>query len=135
MKKTCLIFCLVIITVISCKTAKLQKEPLETVLPVRGFCIAAPTPRNLDSFLTFVNKELAPRKVNTLVLRVDFNYRYESQTIRDTVPVFHDRSRSHERLPFTRPGARWPLAHACSTAIQNGAGAAGRVAGPHRVPA
>src|SRR5438105_4875882 len=78
MKKTCLIFCLVIITVISCKTAKLQKEPLETVLPVRGFCIAAPTPRNLDSFLTFVNKELAPRKVNTLVLRVDFNYRYES---------------------------------------------------------
>lgn len=84
MKKTCLIVSVIIVVFISCKTAQLQKEPLETILPVRGFCIAAPQPRNLDSFLTFINKELAPRKVNTLVLRVDFNYQYESH------PELHD---------------------------------------------
>ena len=35
----------------------------------------------------------------------------ESQTIRDAVPVFPDRPRSHERLPVARPGAGRPLAH------------------------
>jgi len=88
MKKTCLIFSAIVVAFISCKTAKVQKEPLETLLPVRGFCIAAPTPKNLDSFLTFINKELAPRKVNTLVLRVDFNYQYESRPeLRDSIAL------------------------------------------------
>jgi len=54
-----------------------QKE-LNQHLPVRGFCIAAPTPQNLDSFLTFINQELAPRHVNTLILRVDYHYQYAS---------------------------------------------------------
>ena len=43
---------------------------LDTILPVRGFCIALPTPDNLDEFVNFINTELAPRQVNTLVLRV-----------------------------------------------------------------
>lgn len=47
-------------------------------LPVRGLAIAAPTPRNLDSFVTFIRQELAPRKVNLLILRVDYNYQYKS---------------------------------------------------------
>lgn len=47
-------------------------------MPVRGFCIAAPTPRELSRFIKFIDEELAPRKVNTLVLRVDFDYAYES---------------------------------------------------------
>ena len=48
------------------------------ILPVRGFCIAAPQSKDLDTFLKFVNEELAPRSVNTLILRVDYNYQYES---------------------------------------------------------
>jgi len=45
--------------------------------PLRGFCIAAPQPDELDAFVQFIDKELAPRKVNTLILRVDYNYQFE----------------------------------------------------------
>lgn len=49
------------------------------VLPIRGFCIGAPNSSGLDEFITFIAEELAPRKVNTLILRVDYNYQFESQ--------------------------------------------------------
>jgi hypothetical protein len=48
------------------------------VLPVRGFCIAAPRPQELDEFIKFIDEELSPRSGNTLILRVDFNYQYEN---------------------------------------------------------
>jgi hypothetical protein len=48
------------------------------ILPVRGFCIAAPQSDEIDDFVKFIDEELAPRKVNTLILRVDYNYQYES---------------------------------------------------------
>jgi len=48
------------------------------ILPVRGFCIAAPQAKELDEFIKFIDEELAPRLVNTLILRVDYNYQYES---------------------------------------------------------
>ena len=47
-------------------------------LPVRGFCISAPQSKELDRFIKFINEELAPRAVNTLILRVDYNYQYAS---------------------------------------------------------
>lgn len=47
-------------------------------LPVRGFCIAAPRGPVLEPFIKFIKEELAPRGINTLVLRVDFNYQYKS---------------------------------------------------------
>jgi hypothetical protein len=54
--------------------------------PIRGFYIAAPQPQELDEFIKFINEELAPRSVNTLILRVDFNYQYESHPeLRDSV--------------------------------------------------
>ncbi|NTS43821.1 family 20 glycosylhydrolase [Flavisolibacter sp. BT320] len=56
----------------------LSQNRLDSLLPVRGLSIAAPTPRNLDSFIVFINRELAPRKVNTLILRVDYNYQFTS---------------------------------------------------------
>jgi hypothetical protein len=55
-------------------SGKAQNEPF----PLRGFCIAAPDAGHLDSFLKFIDKELAPRKVNALVLRVDYNYQFET---------------------------------------------------------
>lgn len=48
-------------------------------LPVRGFCIAAPSPDRLTEFIQFIDEELAPRGVNTLVLRVDHNYQFKSR--------------------------------------------------------
>ncbi len=49
---------------------------LDSLLPVRGFCIGAPAPNDLDRFIKFIDEELAPRKVNTLILRIDYNYQY-----------------------------------------------------------
>jgi len=46
--------------------------------PVRGLCIAAPEANHLDSFLDFIEGELAPRNVNTLILRVDYNYQFQT---------------------------------------------------------
>ena len=55
--------------------AKAQSK-LDSILPVRGFCIGAPRPEGVDAFNKFILEELAPRKVNTLILRVDWNYQY-----------------------------------------------------------
>jgi Glycosyl hydrolase family 20, catalytic domain len=51
---------------------------IDSVLPVRGLAIAAPMPKVVDSFVTFINQELAPRRINTLILRVDYHYQYKS---------------------------------------------------------
>jgi hypothetical protein len=62
--------------------------PLDSLFPVRGFCIAAPKSRQIDTFVRFINEELATRAVNTLVLRVDFNYQYESHPeLRDSTTL------------------------------------------------
>ena len=47
-------------------------------LPLRGLSIAAPQKENVARFVKFINEELAPRKVNTLVLRVEYNFKYTS---------------------------------------------------------
>jgi hypothetical protein len=62
-----------------CLVVKMNaKDAPDDVMPVRGFCIAAPRPADLEKFTAFIDHELAPRRVNTLVLRVDYNYQYES---------------------------------------------------------
>lgn len=50
----------------------------DNLLLVRGFCIAAPGPEDVGRFVKFINDELAPLKVNTLILRVDYRYEYQS---------------------------------------------------------
>ena len=50
----------------------------QDLLPVRGFCIAAPDSGHLDNFVKFIDEELASRKVNVLVVRIDYNYQFES---------------------------------------------------------
>lgn len=54
------------------------QSKLDDALPVRGFAVAAPPPYYIDSFVLFIEKELAPRKVNLLLLRVDFDYQYKT---------------------------------------------------------
>ena len=54
------------------------QSALDTIFPVRGLCIAAPKKSHVDSFVTFIRHELAPAQVNTLILRVDYEYEYES---------------------------------------------------------
>lgn len=68
---------LVILSSVDFKSADAQNT-LDSILPVRGFAIAAPPPSYIDSFVMFIDKELGPRRVNTLILRVDYNYQYSS---------------------------------------------------------
>jgi hypothetical protein len=51
---------------------------LDSLLPVRGFCIDAPRPVGLDSFVHFIDNELAPRKVNTLIVQIEYRYQFKS---------------------------------------------------------
>ena len=46
--------------------------------PVVGLCIAAPQKSGLNDFLKFMEEELGPGGINTLVLRVDYNYAFTS---------------------------------------------------------
>src|SRR5665647_1366660 len=75
------VFVLLALAICSITSSQISPAPDENspgVLPVRGFCIAAPQTKDLDRFIKFINEELAPRSVNTLILRVDYNYQYES---------------------------------------------------------
>ncbi len=70
MKKTLLA---ILLTVVTLHEALPADPP-----PVIGLCIAAPSPDRLKQFITFMEEELAPNGVNTLVLRVDYNYEFKS---------------------------------------------------------
>lgn len=52
---------------------------LDELFPVRGLAIAAPRAAQLERFLQFMHEGLAPRAVNVLILRVDYNFRYRSR--------------------------------------------------------
>ena len=64
-----------------------QAQPA-TDFDVLGFCIAAPRPDGVDDFVKFIDEELGPKGINTLVLRVDFNYQFESYpNLRDSIAL------------------------------------------------
>ena len=53
---------------------------------MKGLCIALPETDGVDRFVKFIDEELGPKKVNTLILRVDYNYQYESHPdLRDSI--------------------------------------------------
>lgn len=65
-----------------------QQSKIDQALPVRGLAIAAPSRKRVDDFCKFIEEELAPAHFNILVLRVDWNYAYESYPqLRDPDPL------------------------------------------------
>src|SRR5674476_249157 len=50
----------------------------DTDLPVLGLCISAPEHEYVNEFDKFIREELAPLGINTLVLRVDWGYEFET---------------------------------------------------------
>ena len=55
---------------------------------VKGFCISAPSTNKVGEFVDFIRNDLAANGINTLVLRVDYNYAYESRPeLRDENPM------------------------------------------------
>ena len=63
-----------------CITPSLSKSQnqMDSIMPVRGLCIAAPRPAGVEAFSKFIINELVPRKINTLILRVDWNYQFST---------------------------------------------------------
>lgn len=55
-----------------------SQERIDSLLPIRGLCVASPRPGELNEFIKFIKEELVPGRINTLILRVDYNYRFES---------------------------------------------------------
>jgi N-acetyl-beta-hexosaminidase len=87
MKHTLLLLictCLSLLTI----HAQTKNEKIDSVLPVRGLAIAAPSVNGMNLFLKFIEEELAPAHFNLLILRVDWNYAYESHPeLRDPNPL------------------------------------------------
>jgi hypothetical protein len=54
-----------------------SQTPVES-FPVRGFSIGAPDKDNLNAFIDFIHDGLASRSVNTLILQIDYGYRFKS---------------------------------------------------------
>ena len=76
------------VLLITCALYAGAQTTLDNTIPVRGFCVAAPKASNVDAFVKFIKDELATRGVNTLILRVDFNYQYEKHPeLRDSIAL------------------------------------------------
>ena len=50
-------------------TSNAQKNVINSVMPVRGLAIAAPSVNKVDLFTKFIDEELAPAHFNLLILR------------------------------------------------------------------
>ncbi len=81
--KTCLMKRVIFLICIflNAYTAFSQKTlaAIDSLLPVRGLAISAPSPQDVNRFVGFVENELAPAKFNMLILRVDWGYQFESR--------------------------------------------------------
>lgn len=63
------------------QTAAFGQVSDDELFQVKGFSCKSPRHESVDRFVKFINEELAPRGVNTLVLFVcdkDYNYKFES---------------------------------------------------------
>lgn len=78
----------ILISVILSFQSTFGQNVADSLFPVRGFCIQAPSPDQVERFVTFIDEELAPRGVNTLLLLVDYNFQYESHPeLRDSAAL------------------------------------------------
>lgn len=85
MKKYGLLLSLLIFIILN---SNAQVMKIDSIFPVRGLCLEAPFPKEIDSFVTFIDQQLAPRKLNTLILRIDYRYQYQSHPeLIDTFPL------------------------------------------------
>ena len=88
MRNIFILFLFVFSSVTFSQVSENSKAKDGNILPVRGFCIAAPQSKDLEAFIKFIDEELAPRSVNLLILRVDYNYQYQSHPeLRDSTAL------------------------------------------------
>ncbi|WDE95754.1 family 20 glycosylhydrolase [Lentisphaera profundi] len=86
MSKFALILLLSILT--SCMSSSSRQEaatknsqktkPVKAIFPVKGLSIKSPKPASLDRFVKFIDEELSSMGVNTIMLRIGYDYQYSS---------------------------------------------------------
>ena len=72
MKSKLVLLLFIINSILSAQSGK------DSIILIQGFAIAAPRNHEVKQFIDFIKNELVPRKVNTLMLRMDYNYNYLS---------------------------------------------------------
>lgn len=78
MKKTVFRLRIVLFTLFISPFTSFAQPSIDSLFPVRALSIAAPTPALLDSFVNFINTDLASKKVNHIIIRIDYNFQYKS---------------------------------------------------------
>ncbi len=79
------------ILLISFSTCLFSQEKIDSLMPVRGLCVGVPSPAEVGNFIQFIQKELKPGKINTLILMVDYKYMFESHPeLRDSGALSKD---------------------------------------------
>jgi len=56
-----------------------EASQLDKAFPVRGLFVDAPNRARVDAFCKFIDEELGPNHINTLILAVNYNYRFTSR--------------------------------------------------------
>ena len=72
------VFIILVFIIFFMNYSAMAQTKLDSLMPVRGFCIDIPRSPGLDSFVQFIEKDLVPRKINTLLLLVDYRYQFSS---------------------------------------------------------
>lgn len=68
-------------------------------LEVRAFCVASPRGGQMEPFLQFIEKELLPRRVNALVLMVNYGFQFASRPeMRDESGLSVDEAKKLSKL-------------------------------------
>jgi len=54
------------------------QDKVDSLMPVRGLCIGAPRPNSVDSFVSFIEEAVAPKKINLIILQIEYHYQFKS---------------------------------------------------------
>jgi hypothetical protein len=71
----------ILFSVLFLNSVAFSQVPSQELFQVKGFSCTSPRHREVDRFVKFIDEELAPRGVNTLIVFVcdkDYNYQFES---------------------------------------------------------
>jgi len=69
----------IIVGLIFCTISAINaQEKLDEIIPVRGICLPVPDNDDVDRFIKFIQEELVPKNVNTMVLRIRYGYQFKS---------------------------------------------------------
>ena len=77
MKKKINLLCLLFFF-LALQVGTFAQESAGKTFQIKGLCVSAPNSKGVDRFVKFINEELGPRGINTLLMLVDYNYQFES---------------------------------------------------------